>query len=103
MPPPNGACGEPVARRRARPVRRTGQGNGPGESPTPRPDPILRRVVGVAAAPGQRRPGFFTGGAGEGLNYSLVISIMVCLFVGRVVARLSRRCAGFHAPAGVLS
>jgi len=27
----------------------------------------------------------------------------VCLFVGRVVVRLSRRCAGFHAPAGVLS
>ena len=43
------------------------------------------------------------GVAGEGLNYSLVISIMVCLFVGRVVVRLSRRCAGFHAPAGVLS
>jgi ribose 1,5-bisphosphokinase PhnN len=39
----------------------------------------------------------------RGLNYNLVISIMVCLFVGRVVVRLSRRCAGFHAPAGVLS
>jgi hypothetical protein len=25
------------------------------------------------------------GVAGEGLNYNLVISIMVCLFVGRVV------------------
>ena len=39
------------------------------------------------------------GVAGEGLNYNLVISIIVCLFVGRVVVRLSRRCAGFHAPA----
>ena len=48
-------------------------------------------------------PGFFMGVAGEGLNYNLVISIMVCLFVGRVVVRLSRRCAGFHAPVGVLS
>ena len=55
----------------------------------------------VSFAKGQ--PGFFMGVAGEGLNYSLVISIMVCLFVGRVVVRLSRRCAGFHAPAGVLS
>jgi hypothetical protein len=25
----------------------------------------------------------------------------VCLFVGRAVVRLSRRCAGFHAPAGI--
>jgi hypothetical protein len=49
------------------------------------------------------RPGFFIGVAGAGLNYSLVISIMVVLSVGRVVVRLSRRCAGFHAPVGVLS
>ena len=48
-------------------------------------------------------PGFFIGVAGVALNYSLVVLIMVCLFVGRVVVRLSRRCAGFHAPAGVLS
>ena len=31
------------------------------------------------------QPGFFMGVAGEGLNYSLVILIMVLLFVGRVV------------------
>ena len=48
-------------------------------------------------------PGFFIGVAGAGLNYSLVISIMVFLSVGRVMVRLSRRCAGFHAPVGVLS
>ena len=48
-------------------------------------------------------PGFFIGVAVAGLNYSLVISIMVFLAVGRVVVRLSRRCAGFHAPVGVLS
>ena len=48
-------------------------------------------------------PGFFIGVAGAGLNYSLVISIMVFLSVGRVVVRLSRRCAGFHAPVGLLS
>jgi hypothetical protein len=35
-------------------------------------------------------------------NYSVVVLIIVVLFVGRVVIRLSRRCAGFHAPAGVL-
>ena len=45
------------------------------------------------------RPGFFVGVAGVALNYSLVVLIMVVLFVGRVVVRLSRRCAGFHAPA----
>jgi hypothetical protein len=49
------------------------------------------------------RPGFFIGVAGAALNYSLVILIMVCPFVGRVGVRLSRRRAGFHAPAGVLS
>ena len=50
-----------------------------------------------------RRPRFFIGVTGVALNYSLVVLIMVCLFVGRAVVRLSRRCAGFHAPAGVLS
>jgi hypothetical protein len=32
-----------------------------------------------------------------------LISIMGFLSVGTVVVRLSRRCAGFHAPVGVLS
>jgi hypothetical protein len=45
-------------------------------------------------------PGFFIGVTGGTLNYILVILIMVCLFMGRVVVRLSRRRAGFHAPAG---
>ena len=49
---------------------------------------------------GMPRPGFFVGVAGAALNYSLVVLIMVCLLVGRVVVRLSRRCAGFHVPAG---
>ena len=49
------------------------------------------------------RPRFFIGVTGVALNYSFVILIMVCLFVGRVVVRRSRRCAGFHAPVGVLS
>jgi hypothetical protein len=40
---------------------------------------------------------------GAVVNYRLVILIMVVLFVGRVVVRLSRRCAGFHSPAGALS
>jgi len=47
------------------------------------------------------QPRFFIGVAGVALNYSLVILIMVCRLVGRAVGRLSRRCAGFHAPAGV--
>ena len=49
---------------------------------------------------GSSQPGFFVGVAGVALNYSLVVLIMVVLFVGRVVVRLSRRCAGFHAPVG---
>ena len=57
------------------------------------------RVLVIAA----RRPRFFMGVTGVALNYSIVILIMVCLFTGRAVVRLSRRCAGFHAPAGVLS
>ncbi len=66
----------------------------------------LRRETGIDSRflPDERRqPGFFIGVAGAGLNYSLVISIMVFLSVGKVVVRLSRRCAGFHAPAGSLS
>jgi hypothetical protein len=45
-------------------------------------------------------PRFFTGVTGVALNYNLVVLIIVCLFVGRAVIRRSRRCAGFHAPAG---
>ena len=47
-------------------------------------------------------PGFFIGVTGEALNYIPVILIMVCLFLGRVVVRLSRRRAGFHTPARAL-
>src|SRR5207247_7794516 len=54
-PQPSGTCGEPAARRRARPVRRAGQGNGPGETPEPRPGPTLQRATGRDAAPRQRR------------------------------------------------
>ena len=46
---------------------------------------------------------FSFGATGGALNYILVILIMVGLFMGRVVVRLSRRRAGFHAPAGALS
>ena len=53
-----------------------------------------------AESTGRHQPRFFIGVTGVALNYSFVILIMVCLFVGRVVVRLSRRCAGFHAPAG---
>ena len=42
-PEPQRACGAPDARRRARPVRGTVQGNGPGGIPAPRPGPIPLR------------------------------------------------------------
>ena len=49
-------CGEPDARRRARPVRRAGRGNGPAERLTPRPArPLhLPQNVGGLALPRPR-------------------------------------------------
>ena len=52
---------------------------------------------------GANQPRFFIGVMGVAPDYSPVILIMVCLLVGRAVIRRSRRCAGFHAPAVVLS
>ena len=66
-----------------------------------RPRTMVTREPEYPPTRSPRWPRFFIGVAGVALNYSLVILIMVCRLVGRAVGRLSRRCAGFHAPAGV--
>ena len=59
---PDGACGEPDARQRARPVREAGRRNGPAETPAPRCGPTSQprarpgdAVRGVRPGRGQHR------------------------------------------------